>query len=483
MAEIQIIDISEIALPSSTPSQASLLTVGSDIVRAFRLTGFAYLRGHGVPLSLQADTFTAARAFFALDEASKLRFERFARTGYNGYTPVGGENTGRLRAHVDLLDLKECYDFHIFGEDYPDAVMPGFSQQLEKLALACCKLSDRLLAALQEALVQEQPADRSQQLSGNRPTAQLTECHQTEDTPPAEDHQTGDRQRAECHQTEGNRPAEDLQTGDDLPAEDHQTGDNQRAECHQTGSDRPAGDLQTGDNPPADDHQSGESQRAECHQNGENPRAEFLQTGGNRPAEDHQTGDSQRAECLRTEDGHPAGEQQVRGAEPLPPVALTAGHRRMLRHGGCAALRVLSYPPVPATVAPGAVRCASHTDYGTMTLLFQDELGGLEVETADGVWTPAPPVPDTILVNVGDLMETWSSGRLRATKHRVVIPKEEALRRRARQSIAMFVEPDDDVLVRPLDGDPRFAAVNAGEALRRKFAKTYPAFASRLRKQ
>ena len=100
------------------------------------------------------------------------------------------------------------------------------------------------------------------------------------------------------------------------------------------------------------------------------------------------------------------------------------------------------------------------------------------MEAADGTWRPAPPVQDAILVNVGDLMEVWSSGRLRATKHRVVVPEQELLRQRARQSIAMFVNPDDHVLVRPLDGDPRLAPVNCGESLRRKFAKTYPTFAA-----
>ena len=82
------------------------------------------------------------------------------------------------------------------------------------------------------------------------------------------------------------------------------------------------------------------------------------------------------------------------------------------------------------------------------------------------------------MVNVGDLMETWSSGRLRATRHRVVIPRQELLRRRARHSIAMFVDPDDDVMVRSLDGDTRFQPVNSGESVREKFAKTYPAFAA-----
>ena len=82
---------------------------------AVQSSGFVYLRHHGIPASLQRETFDASRAFFELDEAAKRRFTRFENAGYNGYTAVGGENTGRL-AEVDLLDLKECYDFFIIGE-------------------------------------------------------------------------------------------------------------------------------------------------------------------------------------------------------------------------------------------------------------------------------------------------------------------------------------------------------------------------------
>ena len=58
---------------------------------------------------------------------------------------------------------------------------------------------------------------------------------------------------------------------------------------------------------------------------------------------------------------------------------LTSCHRRQLQTGGCSELRLLHYPPVPHGLPAGTVRCGEHTDYGTITLLFQDDVGGLEV--------------------------------------------------------------------------------------------------------
>ncbi|XP_043193756.1 uncharacterized protein LOC122366056 [Amphibalanus amphitrite] len=389
MCDFPIIDISDLAEPQETPSVEVLLAVGRRVVDAFQRSGFVYLRGHGIDASLQRETFAASRDFFALDEASKRRFARFEKTGFNGYTAVGGENTGRL-TEADLLDLKECYDFQVIGQDYPDSVLPGFCQQLEQLARACCLLSGRLLAAVQEVLLDQQPAADSQQ-------------------------QAADPQQQQ--QMNGNQEETDQrQISSDLS--DHPS---------QSDSDKLQTDLQAVPDPP----------------------------------------------LTTTEPPVTTSEPSLTSRGPL-----TSAHRRMLVPGGCSALRVLNYPPVPEGAAEaGAVRCAPHTDYGSLTLLFQDQLGGLEVESADGGWRPAPPLEDAILVNVGDLMEVWSSGRLRATKHRVVVPQQELLRRRARQSIAMFVDPDDDVLVRPLDDDKRFAPVNCGQSLREKFAKTYPAFA------
>ena len=82
-------------------------------------------------------------------------------------------------------------------------------------------------------------------------------------------------------------------------------------------------------------------------------------------------------------------------------------------------LRLMRYPPEP----PGAPRdqygAAPHTDYGFITFLVQDGLGGLEVRARDGGWIPAPPVPGTFVVNVADMLARCSNERWPSTPHRV----------------------------------------------------------------
>lgn len=77
-------------------------------------------------------------------------------------------------------------------------------------------------------------------------------------------------------------------------------------------------------------------------------------------------------------------------------------------------LRLLHYPPVPAEVleSDNASRCPAHTDWSSITLLFQDDCGGLEVEDLDqpGTFLPATPVKNAIVMNVGDLLQRWSNG-------------------------------------------------------------------------
>ena len=112
------------------------------------------------------------------------------------------------------------------------------------------------------------------------------------------------------------------------------------------------------------------------------------------------------------------------------------------------------------------MRCGEHSDYGTITLLFQDNLGGLEVKGVGGNWISADPIDGAIIVNVGDLLELMTSGRYPATRHRVVIPDEERKRKTLRQSIAFFIHPDDDVLCQPLDGShPNYPPVTARQHL------------------
>ncbi|KAH9948356.1 Clavaminate synthase-like protein [Amylocystis lapponica] len=113
-------------------------------------------------------------------------------------------------------------------------------------------------------------------------------------------------------------------------------------------------------------------------------------------------------------------------------------------------LRLLSYPPIRTQMLQrdGQARAGAHSDYGTLTLLFQDAVGGLEVENPHTKhFQPATPIPGTIVVNAGDLLSRWSNDVLRSTLHRVVAPPAKSISATegitpARQSIAFFCNPN-----------------------------------------
>jgi len=118
----------------------------------------------------------------------------------------------------------------------------------------------------------------------------------------------------------------------------------------------------------------------------------------------------------------------------------------------CHNLRLLSYPPIKRSLLEreGQARAGAHSDYGTLTLLFQDSVGGLEVQNPhNNVFQPAAPIPGTIVVNVGDLLARWSNDVLRSTLHRVVAPQAKQINDTEsvtpkRQSIAFFCNPNFD---------------------------------------
>ena len=81
-------------------------------------------------------------------------------------------------------------------------------------------------------------------------------------------------------------------------------------------------------------------------------------------------------------------------------------------------LRLLHYPTQPQE--EGLYGSAPHTDYGFITLLAQDDVGGLEVRNKAGDWVAAPPVPGSFVMNVGDILARWSNNRFVSTPHRVI---------------------------------------------------------------
>ncbi|KAL2828923.1 hypothetical protein BDW59DRAFT_142513 [Aspergillus cavernicola] len=120
-------------------------------------------------------------------------------------------------------------------------------------------------------------------------------------------------------------------------------------------------------------------------------------------------------------------------------------------------LRLLHYLPVPAQdlEEERVSRCAAHTDWSSITMLFQDDCGGLEVEDIShpGTFVPVPPVKNSIIMNVGDLLQRWSNDRLRSTNHRVSLPglsdriEGPGRMTRERYSIPYFMSPDDDAVI------------------------------------
>ncbi len=139
-------------------------------------------------------------------------------------------------------------------------------------------------------------------------------------------------------------------------------------------------------------------------------------------------------------------------------------------------LRMLHYPPIHQSPEPGQLRAGEHSDYGSITLLLQDGVGGLEVQTRQGDWIAAPPIEDTIVVNVGDAMQRWTDDRLSSTPHRVAVPLG-ADSQRSRYSIALFCDPDPDVEIAGLDEScdraSKYPPILAGEYLASRLAATY----------
>ncbi len=116
---------------------------------------------------------------------------------------------------------------------------------------------------------------------------------------------------------------------------------------------------------------------------------------------------------------------------------------RNCHKGDNTALRYLHYPVITQELTEEQLGCGAHTDFGTITLLFQDDVGGLQVQGRDGVWRDAVYIPDTIVVNTADLVATWTNDRYCSTPHRV----KPMISDKDRYSIAFFVDPDVDTPV------------------------------------
>ncbi|BGP40926.1 hypothetical protein JCM10450v2_004930 [Rhodotorula kratochvilovae] len=135
-------------------------------------------------------------------------------------------------------------------------------------------------------------------------------------------------------------------------------------------------------------------------------------------------------------------------------------------------LRLLHYPPVPRSGSNN--RIGAHTDFGTTTILFQDDTGGLEIEAPSGEFIPVVPRPGTFIINFGDILARWSNDALKSTIHRAVLPvlkegEDPNALTKTRRSVAYFCNPNPDALISCIpglegpSGKAKYEPVVAGE--------------------
>ncbi len=138
----------------------------------------------------------------------------------------------------------------------------------------------------------------------------------------------------------------------------------------------------------------------------------------------------------------------------------------LTRHRSC--IRALNYPELDKKPEEGQIRAGAHTDYGSLTILLQDKVGGLQVLSRKGEWCDAPYVAGSYIINLGDLMSRWTNDRWVSTLHRV-LPRQPR-----RQSIAFFhnINADHEVTCIPTclaPGEkPKYAPIKAWDHLMEK---------------
>ena len=133
--------------------------------------------------------------------------------------------------------------------------------------------------------------------------------------------------------------------------------------------------------------------------------------------------------------------------------------------------RVIHYPAYTGPLEDKQMRIGEHSDYGTITLLWQiNNVPGLEVQDLKGTWHAVPYANDGVVVNIGDLLQRWTNDYFKSTKHRVV----NSHIHKTRYSMPHFVDPTPGTIVKNLmGGDDKYEPIESLEYLKWRLSQSY----------
>jgi isopenicillin N synthase-like dioxygenase len=139
------------------------------------------------------------------------------------------------------------------------------------------------------------------------------------------------------------------------------------------------------------------------------------------------------------------------------------------------------YPPQLSPPAPGQLRKGQHSDWGSLTILYQDDApGGLQVLDKRNRWRDVPALPGSFVINIGDLMAAWTNDRWVSTVHRVINPpREQATTERF--SLPFFHQPNFDAVIETIptcvtaERPSQYPPITSGEYILEKFRRSYGA--------
>ena len=159
----------------------------------------------------------------------------------------------------------------------------------------------------------------------------------------------------------------------------------------------------------------------------------------------------------------------------MPIDFMRKAHQQLGTAESLSPTKTLLYPALDQNLTPkeGQVRMGAHSDTGTVSFIFQDNTDGLEIVQSEENIVQARPIPGTVVVVTGAMLQRWTAGYLPETVHRVHIPTDEEQKKSARQSLVFFVLPDEDHVVKCIDGSDKYEPITHGDYLKFRLSEVF----------